>query len=364
MTKVMATVSTCIIVKNEVNNLPLLIEDLRQFSDEIIIVDTGSDDGTYDWLIEHQDVVLKVDYFKWIKNFSAARNYSFSKATMDWIFWCDADDRISEGLINVINNLKQKELDTTDLNAYYFNYQFGKEVYVPRLRLLKRIENPYWIGACHEYVWFNNDDVRYTYEYNNDVDVIVHQHEQGHAPRNLPIFINMVLRQPVLSGRDIYYLSNELRDNGYPEKSVYAAKQCLFMPDMCLFDCWNAIVYNLYQYWLTDKNTAIKGIETITAFMKDHPMRGDVYYVLSALYEVIGDFDSEFNCCKLALDTVVDAVFEYGEVIEYSKILPAIYIFKNTKDNNEREMLLQHLNKYKDNQLVIDFMNTIKNGDH
>ena len=121
----MATISTCIIVKNEVNNLPLLIEDLRQFSDEIIIVDTGSDDGTYEWLIEHQDAVLKVDYFKWVKNFSAARNYSFSKATMDWIFWCDADDRISEGLINVMNSLKQNELDTTDLNAYYFNYYFS-----------------------------------------------------------------------------------------------------------------------------------------------------------------------------------------------------------------------------------------------
>ena len=65
----MSTISTCIIVKNEIKNIPGLVEDLRQFSDEIIIVDTGSDDGTAEWLQEHQDEVLKyeIEYkpYKW-----------------------------------------------------------------------------------------------------------------------------------------------------------------------------------------------------------------------------------------------------------------------------------------------------------
>ena len=357
----MNTISTCIIVKNEIDNLPKLIDDLRQFSDEIIVVDTGSDDGTYEWLLDHQDSVLKVDYFKWIKNFAAARNYSFSKATMDWIFWCDADDRISKNLINKINSYKSI-LGKDDINSYYINYQFGKETFVPRLRILKRSDNPIWIGACHEYVWYHNDDdVHYSYELVNDTDLIVHQHEQGHASRNLPIFINMILRQKELSGRDIYYLSNELRDNGYIEKSIYAAKQCLFMPDMCMFDCWNAMIYNLYDYWTANYTNAIEGIETIVEFEKINPMRSDVYYLLCILYDIVGDTKNAMISCRKALRTKQENIFNYGEVEQYSKILPAIYIYNNTSDDVEKQTMLNYLDKYKDHPNVIELINTVKN---
>ncbi len=34
--------------------------------------------------------------FEWIDDFSAARNFSFSKASKDYIMWLDADDIILE----------------------------------------------------------------------------------------------------------------------------------------------------------------------------------------------------------------------------------------------------------------------------
>ena len=67
------------IVKNEEKVLARCLDSIRGFVDEIIIVDTGSDDDTKRIARKYTD---KVYDFEWIDDFAAARNYSFSKATM------------------------------------------------------------------------------------------------------------------------------------------------------------------------------------------------------------------------------------------------------------------------------------------
>ena len=59
--------------------------------DEIIVVDTGSTDRTVEIAREHG---LKIHFFPWCDDFSAARNVSLSHATGDWLLWMDADDTI------------------------------------------------------------------------------------------------------------------------------------------------------------------------------------------------------------------------------------------------------------------------------
>ena len=44
------TISACLIIKNEIDNIKGLVSDLRKFCDEIAITDTGSTDGTLEWL--------------------------------------------------------------------------------------------------------------------------------------------------------------------------------------------------------------------------------------------------------------------------------------------------------------------------
>src|SRR5689334_11976737 len=85
----MVTISLCMIVKDEEENLDRCLESVKDVSDEIIIVDTGSTDQTKERALKW---TLHVFNFKWIEDFSAARNYSFNQATMDYILWLDADD--------------------------------------------------------------------------------------------------------------------------------------------------------------------------------------------------------------------------------------------------------------------------------
>jgi tetratricopeptide (TPR) repeat protein len=82
-------VTLCLITKNEEENLPRVIESVRGLVTEIIVVDTGSTDNT---VAVAERLGARVHHFTWINDFAAARNYSLSLATGEWILVMDADD--------------------------------------------------------------------------------------------------------------------------------------------------------------------------------------------------------------------------------------------------------------------------------
>ncbi|MBW1900175.1 MAG: glycosyltransferase, partial [Deltaproteobacteria bacterium] len=87
-----ATISLCMIVKNEEQYLGKCLMNLNSVVDEMIVVDTGSTDRTKEISAIFGARVYDVE---WTNDFSEARNYSISKASGDWIFVMDADETIS-----------------------------------------------------------------------------------------------------------------------------------------------------------------------------------------------------------------------------------------------------------------------------
>ena len=83
--------SACFIVRDEEQNLPGALESLRGVADEVVVVDTGSQDRTRALAVEHG---AKVADFPWVDDFAAARNASLALATQDWILVIDADERL------------------------------------------------------------------------------------------------------------------------------------------------------------------------------------------------------------------------------------------------------------------------------
>jgi glycosyltransferase involved in cell wall biosynthesis len=91
------TLDVAIIAKNEEALLPACLESLKGV-DNIIVVDTGSTDGTIEIAKRYTD---KVYQFEWCDDFSAARNFAMSQCLSDWILIIDCDERLLTPVVDI-----------------------------------------------------------------------------------------------------------------------------------------------------------------------------------------------------------------------------------------------------------------------
>ena len=192
----MITVSVCMIVKDEEKVLARCLDSLQGLADEIIIVDTGSRDGTKRIAAGYTD---KIYDFTWIYDFSAARNFSFSKATMDYIYVADADEVIDELNRQRFLLLKQEllpEIEVVQMKyanqlAYNTTYNFDVEY---RPKLYKRLRTFQWMEPVHESVRLS------PVIYDSEIEVL-HMPISGHAGRDFDVFLRTIQREGRLSPR-------------------------------------------------------------------------------------------------------------------------------------------------------------------
>ena len=190
------TISVCMIVKNEEKNLADCLDCLKGIADEMIIVDTGSTDATKAIASKYTN---KVYDFEWINDFAAARNFAFSKATMDYIYSADADERLDEENRRRFLDLKEALLPEVEIvQMYYCNqlenntiYSFDKEY---RPKLYKRVRQFVWQERIHEAVALE------PVVFDSDIEII-HKPSAGHGSRDLKVFASMVKNGEVLSKR-------------------------------------------------------------------------------------------------------------------------------------------------------------------
>mgnify|MGYP001214626035 CR=1 FL=1 len=85
--------SLCMIVKNEAEYLETCLKLARPHVDEIVVIDTGSTDGTQDIARRYADVFEEIE---WPNSFAAARNYSLDRASGRYILILDGDEYIAD----------------------------------------------------------------------------------------------------------------------------------------------------------------------------------------------------------------------------------------------------------------------------
>lgn len=154
----MITISLCMIVRNQEKPLSKCLSSVKDIADEIIIVDIGSQDNTKSAAAKYP---AKIFDFIWNDNFSDARNFSFSKAAMDYILWLDADEIISEHDYHEFISLKNDMKENVDIvfMKYIKNSDKKNNITFPhyRERLLKRSNKYCWLYPINEsiYIWGN-----------------------------------------------------------------------------------------------------------------------------------------------------------------------------------------------------------------
>ncbi len=200
----MLRISLCMIVKNEGSNLNACLNSVKELVDEIVIVDTGSTDDTKEIALKYTD---KVYEYEWNDDFSKARNYSFTKATMQYILWLDADDVLLVKDQEKLRELKNSSERGIDAYSMIYNYSFDDygnlSLCFRRNRLVKRNKNFKWLGRVHEYLSVNGDI------YNTDI-CVTHTGKMKHSMRNIEIYKKQLEAGIALSTRDLYYYAKEL----------------------------------------------------------------------------------------------------------------------------------------------------------
>lgn len=214
----MITISLCMIVKNEEAILARCLDSVADLVEEIVIVDTGSTDKTKEIASKYTD---KIYDFEWIDDFSAARNFAFSKATQEYIYTADADEVINEENREKFRVLKASLLPEIEIvqmkygNQLSFGtvYNFDEEY---RPKLFKRLREFVWEEAIHETIR------TFPVVYDSDI-MITHLPTAPHGGRDLKNFRRQISEGKILSKRLSNMYARELLLVGQ-EEDIRAAQ--------------------------------------------------------------------------------------------------------------------------------------------
>lgn len=269
----MITISLCMIVKNEELVLARCLNSIMEIVDEIIIVDTGSSDSTKEIAQKFTD---KVFNFEWVNDFSAARNYSFSKASMDYILFLDADDVVLQEDAIKFKQLKQNFDPSVDIVMMKYNASFDENGDITmsyfRERLSKRINYYSWKEPVHEYLEISGKII------NSDVCITHKKESPAVQYRNLKIYENIINSSNVLSLRGIYYYARELYFNGMYDRAI---------------EYFNKFLDNELG-WIEDKISTCSCLSTCYSYINDE---NNAFMTLMKSFQF--DTPRAEICCKL-----------------------------------------------------------------
>ncbi|MDG4788035.1 glycosyltransferase [Micromonospora sp. WMMD1102] len=140
-------IALCLIVKDELPFLDQCVASVRGLVDQVVIVDTGSTDGTVERARALADVFVE---YPFDDDFSAARNAALERAEGDWVVFLDADERLPANAVEPLRHTLAAAGDDV-LGCRLMRYNFfatgsfysGRELRVfrnlPQVRYRRRI---------------------------------------------------------------------------------------------------------------------------------------------------------------------------------------------------------------------------------
>ena len=146
--------SVCMIVKNEEKFLEECLRSVQPVADQIVVLDTGSEDRTVEIARKYG---AEVHSFVWKNDFAAARNASIKYAKGDWILWLDADERLLPESVPLVKKLLRPERKAVAYLVTIKNVLADGKTFKLSTghRLFTNRKNIYFEGRVHEQIIFS-----------------------------------------------------------------------------------------------------------------------------------------------------------------------------------------------------------------
>lgn len=293
----MATITACFIAKNEGKRLGKCLDSIDDIVDEFVVVDTGSTDNTKEVAYRYTN---KVYDFKWINDFSAARNFSFSKATGDWIIWLDCDDWFREPDRQKFKKLKAT-LDDSNYDAYdfWYNYRHNEEgvctYRFQRDRLIRNHKGYHWEYPVHELLVIDGAKICMT-----DITV-THRSNHDNGEKYIKFFEEKMAEGYELTQRDMYYYGGELSIFGYREKSKKVFEKFFSLGEHNnSYEAKRACEY-LFNIYLSE-GEYLKALETEFRYLKYASPDPKIFFKIGFTYDKLGRENDSIFFYKISAD--------------------------------------------------------------
>ena len=331
-----AGLSICLIVKDEAELLPGCLESLSDLDAQLIVVDTGSSDDTIKIAEQYG---AEIHHFGWCNDFSKARNESIKYARRPWIFWLDADERLTQKgksellkllvleqkpvLYRVrIKNLKEDGVNYTLSDAH---------------RLFTNFKGIHFTGSIHEQISPSASSVKAKERW-SDIELdhlgysFTDSRRESKQIRNRNLLLQQVKENPKNA-----YAHYTLGHNYKLDKELGKAREhySISLSLDQFDDDMKASLLNSYADTLLDLDDRINVPELIQHSIKLKPLQNAAYYLQYRHANAVDDWE-------MALQSL-DSIKAFRERIkkEGTSISTDIEIAENLIDHSRGELLLK-----------------------
>jgi len=227
---VIAPVSICLIVRDEIAQLERCLSSVRPHVAEICVVDTGSKDASQEVARRFAD---KFEVYTGcnhpnglMRSFADARQRSFNLATQPWVMWIDGDDEVvgAENLAALVKEYDRVRDGKPSMVMMPYEYAHDEHGNVTLLHDRERLVAPRdafkWMGRVHEVLVPINGDIRQRTE----LVKIVHRRDTSRKiiepGRNLRILKEQYEDEGDGDARHLYYLGLEYGNNNDIDNAI------------------------------------------------------------------------------------------------------------------------------------------------
>lgn len=254
------SLSLCMIVRDEAENLKKYLSRFCDFFDDVVVVDTGSVDDT---LEVASSLGARVFNIPWENDFSRARNESLRRAKGDWILVLDADEAVDKEGIKRLREVAAKT-PALGLQLPIYNYNAEEKVGVVNFALRFFRKNPAirFKGRVHETV---EESIVALGGAIGRIDVPIHHFgytspeevRRKNLERNFPIIEEIFREDPDNLQAALYYAKTKLIVLGEKEEAKKALLHIVGRPEWRGKPAYIEALFYLGQLFFMEGNLKI-----------------------------------------------------------------------------------------------------------